>query len=66
MPDTKGATGNETPQQVDLRPQGQMSEAAVKAIMEKWRLTVEHQDEVAQQTQYFSYRPEFIQATRPR
>jgi hypothetical protein len=66
MPETNGVTGNETPQQVDLRPRGQMSEAVVKAIMEKWRLTVQHQDEVPQQTQYYSYRPEFIQSTRRR
>ncbi len=42
---------------LDLRT-GQASEAAVKAIMEKWQLTVEHQDEVAQQPQ----QPRFTQS----
>jgi hypothetical protein len=61
MPEVKTS---EVSQGVDLRPQGEASETAVKAIMEKWRLTIEHEDEVAQQTQYFSYQPQFIQSTR--
>jgi hypothetical protein len=62
---SQGATTTQSPQ-VDLRPQGEISEAAVKAIMEKWKLNIEQQDEAVQRTaEFVSFKPDFIRGTRP-
>jgi hypothetical protein len=63
---SQGATTAESPR-IDLRSQGEISEAAVKAIMEKWKLNIEQQDEAAQRTaEFVSFKPQFIRVKRPK
>jgi len=54
---SQGATSAESPR-MDLRPQGETSEAAVKAIMDKWELNKSRPVEVAQA--FSSFKPSFI------
>jgi hypothetical protein len=58
-----GTVTTETPQ-VDLRPQGKASEAAVKAIMEKWRLNV-REARPKNGCSFCSFKPQFSQSKRP-
>ena len=70
----QGAVAKQAPpsESNDLRPGGQTSEAAVRAIMEKWNIAKERADEEKgrgdeiAQAQFISFRPEFIQVSRPR